>query len=131
MKLDPQAPPTDAAAYLGQLAAALGLPGTGAGVRARLVDPRTPLHIENVDSGPLAAVCEKLRREHLRGVAVVMSSRLQSSHHGRGWRAVEVEPAVNPCPLADPVRFHSCFPRSADEDAEHFSSQGATDGITL
>ena len=87
LKLVPR-DPQDAVAYLLQLGRVLRLPES-ADVRARLAAPRTLVHLENVDSDALAAACETLTREHLRGVPVVMSSRLRS--RGRSWRAVEIE----------------------------------------
>ena len=86
LKLDPRNP-QDAGACLLQLGRGLRLPES-ANVRERLVEPRTLVHLENVDSDALAAACETLTREHLQGVPVVMSSRLQAR---RAWRTVEIE----------------------------------------
>ncbi|MEZ5356264.1 MAG: hypothetical protein R2762_26820 [Bryobacteraceae bacterium] len=95
LKLDPNEAP-NAVQYLERLAHALAIRETAssalAGLAAqRLRDPRTLLHIENVDSDEQAGAAAKLIAD-LAGVPIVISSRVRELGRNRGWRTLELEP---------------------------------------
>jgi tetratricopeptide (TPR) repeat protein len=94
LRLSPNDTP-DATILTDRLAQALGIPAAGgnvsATVRNRLADPRTLLHIENVDSDDAAKAAAALLTR-LPGVPAVLSSRVQNLGAGKGWLAFPVEP---------------------------------------
>ncbi len=74
----------------GALADKLGVQ-VGEGIRDRLQEPRTLVHLENADTDVLGrAVVGVLER--LPGCAVVVTGRLQGLGKSRGWAQVEVKP---------------------------------------
>jgi tetratricopeptide (TPR) repeat protein/predicted phosphodiesterase len=92
--LDPQSPAT-VATLLDELRDQLGLPAMGSGiapvVRERLLQTRTLLHIENVDSEAAAGVAVELTGQ-LTGCPVLVTGRVRDLGLTAGWRQVVVEP---------------------------------------
>ncbi|HYG63228.1 MAG TPA: hypothetical protein VEL74_11655 [Thermoanaerobaculia bacterium] len=89
--VDPKAPAAPRA-MLDELAARLELAGgdgVAARVRERLLQPRTLLHIENVDSPAAEVEAGRLLRE-LPGCAVLVTGRLHDLGFAMGWRQVRM-----------------------------------------
>ncbi len=93
--LDPQAPAPARADLLRTLADRWTLSVSAArlaeGVRARLLNPPTLLHVENVDSRPAAALAAELAAA-LPGCALLFSGRFQDLGAAAAWGRVEVRP---------------------------------------
>jgi len=87
--LDPAGPVAETEKLLGELADRLKV--YPASLRDRLLEPRTLLHIENVDSQPLARTTVELV-DRLRGCLVVVTGRYQGLGETAGWGRVEIRP---------------------------------------
>ncbi len=92
--LDPESPPASAALLLGELADRLQVPpepaaGLADRLRARLLAPRSLLHVENADGAEAGRAAADLVRL-LPGCPVVVSARLQSLGRSAGWEHVEL-----------------------------------------
>ncbi len=66
-----------------------GGPGAWEGLRARLLQPKALLHVENADAEPSAVATAELV-VRLEGVAVIVSGRFQGLGEEVGWRQVAV-----------------------------------------
>ena len=90
--LDPAGPDPTEDSLLGELADRLKLqPPDPVQVRGRLLHPRTLLHIENVDSKPLAQATVGLVAKLL-SCPIVVTGRYQGLGISAGWGRVEVRP---------------------------------------
>jgi tetratricopeptide (TPR) repeat protein len=92
--LDPESPPASAAPLLGELADRLQVrPEPAAGLadrlRARLLAPRSLLHVENADGAEAGRAAAELVGS-LPGCPVVVSARLQSLGRSASWEHVEL-----------------------------------------
>jgi tetratricopeptide (TPR) repeat protein len=89
--LDPAGPDPTADSLLGELADRLKLQPDPVLVRERLLQPRTLLHVENVDSKPLAQAVAKLVAK-LPNCPIVVTGRYQGLGIDAGWGRVEIRP---------------------------------------
>jgi tetratricopeptide (TPR) repeat protein len=89
--LDPAGPDPTTDTLLGELADRLKITPDPAAVRGRLLQPRTLLHVENVDSAPLARATAVLVGR-LPGCPIVVTGRYQGLGVDGGWGRVEVRP---------------------------------------
>jgi tetratricopeptide (TPR) repeat protein len=131
--LDPKNP-ADAESLLRQLADKLELHGGGPSLaeaaRKRLLQPRTLLHVENVDSPTAELEAARFLRQ-LPGCSALVTGRVRDLGQGAGWKQIPIEAFGEDLALRQLWEEMGRTPSFREEEQEHRELVGALGGLPL